>query len=159
MTGPGAIRARLPHRYPLLLVDRVVEVVPGVRITTLKAVTVDEPWYRDLPEDTADADHAYPTALLVESWCQAAALLSGWELSASDTAGRVALFGGMTDLEVTGTVMPGDVVRNEVVLTRSLGDTWIFTGSATVDGEPRLTVGTAMTALRPASVLTATTPP
>lgn len=158
MTGPGDIRARLPHRYPILLVDRVLEVVPGERIRTLKAVTVNEPWYRDVPEDTADAGFAYPTALLIESWCQSAALLAGWDLPAAATADRVALFGGMTDLVVTGSVWPGDVVRNEVVLTRSLGDTWIFGGSSRVDGEPRLSVGTVMTALRPASVLTGAAP-
>ena len=77
----------------------------------------------------------YPVALLIESWCQSAALLAGWDLSAADTEGRVALFGGMTDLVVTGSVWPGDVVRNEVVLTRSLGDTWIFGGSATASLE------------------------
>ena len=158
MTGPGDIRTRLPHRYPILLVDRVVEVVPGERISTLKAVTVNEPWYRDVPENTDDAAFAYPTALLIESWCQSAALLAGWDLSAADTEGRVALFGGMTDLVVTGSVWPGDVVRNEVQLTRSLGDTWIFGGSATVDGAPRLTVGTVLTALRPAAVLAGPAP-
>jgi 3-hydroxyacyl-[acyl-carrier-protein] dehydratase len=158
VTGLRDIRARLPHRYPILLVDRVVEVVPGERISTLKAVTVNEPWYRELPEDTADAGFAYPTALLIESWCQSAALLAGWDLSAADTAGRVALFGGMTDLAVTGSVWPGDVVRHEVVLTRSLGDTWLFAGSATVDGAPRLTVGSVLTALRPAAVLAGAAP-
>ena len=154
MIGPAGIKARLPHRFPILLVDRVLDVQPGERIVTVKVVSLNDPWYRDLPDGTSDAGHAYPTALLVEGWCQAAALLSGWELSAEDTAGKVALFGSMTDIEVTGTVLPGDVVRNEVVLSRSLGDTWIFTGTATVDGSPRLSVGSVMTALRPAAVLT-----
>ena len=153
MTGPGGVKALLPHRYPILLVDRVVEIEPGSRIVTLKAVTVNEPWYQGLPDDTPDAGYAYPTALLIEAWCQAAALLSGWEMSAEDTAGKVALFGSMSGIEVTGSVLPGDVVRNEVVLTRSMGDTWIFEGTATVDGAPRLAVGSVMTALRPAAVL------
>ena len=158
MTGPGGIKALLPHRYPMLLVDRVVEVLPGERIVTLKAVTVNEPWFHDLPEDTPDAGYDYPTALLVESWCQAAALLARWDLPAERAVGKVALFGGMSGVQVLGAVRPGDVVRNEVVLTKNLGDTWIFTGSATVDGTLRLAVGSLMTALRPASVLEGSSP-
>lgn len=158
MTGPAEIKALLPHRYPILLVDRVVEVFPGDRIITLKAVTLNEPWFRELPDDTANAGYDYPTALLIESWCQAAALLAGWDLPAEQMLDKVALFGAMSGIEVVEAVRPGDVVRNEVVLTKALGDTWIFAGSATVDGTPRLVVGSLMTALRPASVLVASLP-
>ncbi|WP_174514872.1 3-hydroxyacyl-ACP dehydratase FabZ family protein [Streptacidiphilus anmyonensis] len=147
------IRVLIPHRYPMLLVDRVLTVSPGAAITTLKAVTCNEPWYRDLPDDAPDADHGYPVALVVESWCQSAALLAAWGRTGGELTDQVALFGGMSDVAVRGTAMPGDVLRHEVRISRALEGAWFFEGRTTVDGVPVLEVGQVMTALRPASVL------
>jgi 3-hydroxyacyl-[acyl-carrier-protein] dehydratase len=156
MSGVGVIKTFIPHRFPILLVDRVLEVVPRERITTLKAVTCNEPWFAELPDGTPDDGYAYPIALLVESWCQTAALLSAWpslDGDATETADQVALFGGMSGIEILRPVLPGDVIRHEVRITKELGDTWIFEGNSTVDGSPVMVVDSLMTALRPSSVL------
>ncbi|MET7600624.1 3-hydroxyacyl-ACP dehydratase FabZ family protein [Streptomyces sp. NPDC004082] len=159
-TAPGAshgvavLKRLIPHRYPALLVDRVLAVEPGRRVVTRKAVTCNEPWYRDLPDETADSGYGYPAALLIESWCQSAALLAAWDRAPEELAGQVALFGGMSGIEVVGEVLPGDVLRHEVTISRALAGTWIFEGAtSTADGRPVLTVDSVMTALRPSEVL------
>ncbi|MER5541066.1 3-hydroxyacyl-ACP dehydratase FabZ family protein [Streptomyces sp. NPDC002586] len=154
--GISVIKELIPHRFPILLVDRVLDVVPGERISTVKAVTCNEPWYRDIADGTPDDGYAYPAELLIESWCQSAALLAAWGQDPAELAGHVALFGGMSGIEVQGRVLPGDVVRHEVRISRALAGTWIFEGSSTVQGESFLKVTNVMTALRPASALSPT---
>ncbi|MFG2718603.1 3-hydroxyacyl-ACP dehydratase FabZ family protein [Streptomyces sp. NPDC048416] len=161
--GPATAKSLIPHRYPILLVDRVVEVVAGERITTLKAVTCNEPWYQGIAEEATDDDYSYPTALLIESWCQSAALLGAHgaaqdteEHDAQDTeAEGVVLFGGMSDVTVHGRAYPGDVVRHEVTLTQKAAGATFFEGTSSVAGKPLLTVGQAVTLVRPASSLEA----
>ncbi|GGS36179.1 3-hydroxyacyl-ACP dehydratase FabZ family protein [Actinokineospora fastidiosa] len=148
------IRRVLPHRYPMLLVDAVTELVPGERLTARKAVTANEPWYADLPDDLRAEQLAYPQVLLVESWCQAAGVLATWESPNPDVlTGTVMLFGGISGIEFHRPVMPGDVVEHHVEVFRALTDTVMFTGRSTVDGEAALTVSRIVMAFRPASVL------
>ncbi|WP_395297036.1 3-hydroxyacyl-ACP dehydratase FabZ family protein [Kitasatospora hibisci] len=150
--GQAAIRRALPHRFPMLLVDRVLDVVPGERITAVKAVSCNEPWYQDVPEGVED--FAYPQVLLMESWCQAAGLLATWEDPNPDVlTGRVMLFGAVTGLAYHGPVLPGDVLEHRATITRTLGDTLIIAGESLVDGEPVLTVESAVLAFRPAEEL------
>jgi len=151
--GLAAVKATIPHRHPIQLVDRVLEIVPDQRIVTVKAVSGNEPCYVSVPDGATEADHAYPAALLIESWCQSAALLSAWSRPADELADSVALFGGMSEVEVLAPVWPGDVVRHEVRVTRVVGETWIFEGAATVGDVPVLAVARVMTTLRPAWVL------
>lgn len=152
--GQADIRARLPHRFPMLLVDRVTAVAPGDRLTAVKAVSCNEPWYADLGPDTPADGFGYPETLLAESWCQAAGLLATWDDPTPDVlTGRVMLFGGMSGVEYHRPVLPGDVVEHHVRLGRSLGDTLIFEGSSTVADEPVLTVERIVMALRPAEEL------
>lgn len=152
--GPAALKKLIPHRYPALLVDRVHAVEPGRAIVTTKAVTCNEPWYQDLEDGAGDAGYAYPTALLIESWCQSAALLAAWDRPQDELAGQVALFGGMSGIGLGPEVRPGDVLRHEVRISRALEGTWIFEGRTTVDGTPVLAVDSVMTALRPGTALT-----
>ncbi|MFE6776509.1 3-hydroxyacyl-ACP dehydratase FabZ family protein [Streptomyces sp. NPDC057702] len=152
--GPRRLKDLIPHRFPILLVDRVDEVTPGERIVTRKAVSVNEPWYRELPDDTADAGYAYPVALLIESWCQSAALLAAWDQDPDASDGQVALFGGMSGIEIVGRALPGDVLRHEVRISRAFAGTWFFEGgTSTLDGTEVLRVDSVMTAMRPSSVL------
>lgn len=154
VAAQAQIRARLPHRFPMLLVDRVTELVPGERLVALKAVTCNEPWYAELGPEHPESAFAYPATLLVESWCQSAGVLATWEAPNPDVlSGQVMLFGGMSGVVFHGPVLPGDVVEHRVALSRSLGDTLIFEGTSTVDGEPVLTVERVVMALRPATAL------
>lgn len=152
----AAIRGRLPHRFPMLLVDRVTELVPGARLTAIKAVTCNEPWYSGLGPDTPDEDFRYPQTLLIESWCQAAGVLATWEDPQPDVlGGKVMLFGGMSGVEYHLPVYPGDVLEHRVELARALDDTLIFEGVSTVGPATVLTVERAVMALRPAEALRA----
>ncbi|MGW3040425.1 3-hydroxyacyl-ACP dehydratase FabZ family protein [Kitasatospora sp. NPDC001159] len=149
--GQAGIRRVLPHRFPILLVDRVLELVPGERITAVKAVSCNEPWYRAAADDE---DFAYPQVLLMESWCQAAGLLATWEDPNPDVmAGRVMLFGGVSGVEYHRPVLPGDLLEHRAVIVRALSDTLIITGRSLVDGEPVLTVESAVLTFRPAEEL------
>jgi 3-hydroxyacyl-[acyl-carrier-protein] dehydratase len=145
--GPAAIKKIIPHRHPLLLVDRVVEVEPGRRLLAVKAVTAAEPGY-------AWIGAAYPVGLLLESWAQAAVLLACWERPNPDVlSGNVALLAGVRDAQVLGPVHPGEAVEHEVQVLRDLGDTVILTGTSRVDGRPVLAVDRFTVALRAAGVL------
>lgn len=149
---PGVdIKALLPHRFPMLLVDRVTEVVPQQSLQAIKAVTLNEPCYAAIADD---ADQAYPPALMVESWCQAAGILAC--LEHPDPAafqGRVTLFASITDLELPGRAYPGDVLRHTVRLVRLVSDAAILEGGSTIEGRTVQTVGGITIALRPAGVL------
>lgn len=69
MIDASGIHALLPHRYPMLLVDRVDVIEPGVRLQAVKAVSVNEPWYAGFfGTGNAGTEVSYPMALLVESW-------------------------------------------------------------------------------------------
>ncbi|MFI9010691.1 3-hydroxyacyl-ACP dehydratase FabZ family protein [Actinosynnema sp. NPDC053489] len=129
----------LPHRYPMLLVDRVVDLVPGESLTALKAVTANEPCYAE------DGPGDYPATLLVESWCQAAVLLSSWDRPADD---RVVLFGAIADVEFHHPVTPGCVVRHSVRVLDARGGTVAFTGHSEADGHVVMTVGRVVTTTR-----------
>ena len=145
MIGADAIKRIIPHRYPILLVDRVLEVRPGRELTAIKAITVNEPHYRDI----GAGDHAYPVPLLIESWAQAAVLLAVWEQPNPDVlAGKIELAGAIKDLTVGVPVHPGEVLRHRVRLVRGVGDTAILAGETDADGGRVLTVGHFVVALR-----------
>jgi 3-hydroxyacyl-[acyl-carrier-protein] dehydratase len=127
------IRRVLPHRYPILLLDRVVALEPGVQLTALKAVSGNESCFRDAPDD------GYPPMLLVESWCQAAGVLAAWRPGSGGP--RPILLGALAGIRFIGRVQPGHLVEHRVRLERSVGDTSILSGQSLVDGEAVLRVG------------------
>lgn len=157
MTAPvldaRGIRELLPHRYPILLVDRVLELEPGESIVATKAVSMNEPWYARLGPAPAPADLAYPSMLLIESWAQAAGILANTlrrqdaEQSREDD---VMLFGSASGVTFGAPVMPGDVLRHRVRLARVMDDAVVVQGESDVDGEPVLTVTSGVMAFRPA---------
>ncbi|MBX7553609.1 beta-hydroxyacyl-ACP dehydratase [Streptomyces sp. tea 10] len=154
MIGQREIRARLPHRFPMLLVDRLTEVVPGERLVALKAVSCNEPWYEKQGPDSAEEDFAYPSSLLVESWCQAAGVLATWDEPNPDVLkGRVMLFGGMTGVEFHRPVLPGEVLTHRVRQSHLIDDNVLFEGESLSGDETVMTVERIVMAFRPASAL------
>ncbi|UGY94198.1 3-hydroxyacyl-ACP dehydratase FabZ family protein [Streptomyces gobiensis] len=154
MIGSTGVRRSLPHRYPMLLVDSVREVVPGKRLVAIKAVTLNEPWYSRLPHDTADEDLAYPPVLLLESWGQAAGLLAGAENPGPGSQeGSVMLFGGASRVEYRRPVLPGEVLEHHIRLGRRFEDAVTVEGETRSGAETVLTVGQGLMAFRPASAL------
>ncbi|MFG2132137.1 3-hydroxyacyl-ACP dehydratase FabZ family protein [Streptomyces sp. NPDC048751] len=153
MTAPAPALPRvtdlLPHRYPMLLVDRVTELVPGERIRTVKAITLNEPWYAGISPDKA---LDYPPSLLVESWGQSAGLLAS-AIAEAPTPGQVMLFGSVADAEFHLPVLPGDVIEHRVRISRALTDSVVFEGSSHRGDETVMTVTRMVMAFRPADLL------
>ncbi|GKQ38397.1 3-hydroxyacyl-ACP dehydratase FabZ family protein [Streptomyces sp. A012304] len=155
LTPPAVPIARsLPHRYPMLLVDRVVELVPGERIRAVKAVTVNEPWYAGA---APDADLAYPPSLLIESWGQTAGLLT--VVGGGAPQGQVMLFGSVADAEFHHPVLPGDVIEHRVTVARTFTDSVVFEGSSHRGDLTVMTVAQMVMAFRPAELLRPTADP
>lgn len=124
------IIAILPHRYPFLLVDRVIELDPGKSIVALKNVTVNEPFF----QGHFPGHPVMPGVLIVEALAQASGLLIG--LSGPRPEGRDALFylAKVDNARFNRPVFPGDQLRLEVHLKRLIRSMGIFTARAVVDG-------------------------
>lgn len=126
--GPAAIRELIPHRYPFLLVDRVEELEPGVRAVGIKNVTQNEPFFQGHFPDYP----VMPGVLIVEAMAQVGAVgvmtLEGYR-------GKLALFAGIDGARFRRQVIPGDVLRMEVEISRLKGRVGRGKGSATVNGE------------------------
>ncbi|HEX5116362.1 MAG TPA: 3-hydroxyacyl-ACP dehydratase FabZ family protein [Pseudonocardiaceae bacterium] len=147
MIGIAEIMEKLPHRCPMLLVDQLIEFVPGEHLTGVKAVTASEPWFRTiLPGEPV----VFPPGLLIESWCQAAALLAVWDAPhPSVLDGEMPLLGSLSDVTFDGSVEPGSVVLHHARLIRDFGNTLIFRGTSTVDDRTVLRVGRMFMVIRP----------
>jgi 3-hydroxyacyl-[acyl-carrier-protein] dehydratase len=118
----------LPHRYPMLLVDRVLECEPGKRILALKNVTINEPFF---------AGHfprypVMPGVLVVEAMAQAAALLSFLTLETKPEKDSVYYFVGIDEARFKRPVTPGDQLTLEVHLERQMRGIWKFSAQARV---------------------------
>ena len=155
MLDHHAIRALLPQRHPMLLLDRVDVTEPGVCVTGYKAVTATELCYRALADDAPPHAYAYPVSLLLESFGQAAAVLwltSPREATADpDRRGGftddVLMLGGLRGCRIDGSAYPGDVLRHEVRLDHVVPGTGFATGETWV-GRIRIAVMTSFVAVR-----------
>ncbi len=125
-----AILRQLPHRYPILLVDRVLEVVPGERITALKNVTVNEPFFPGhYPHHPV-----MPGVLMIEALAQTAAILSFKTLGGKPDDKSVYYFVGIDGARFKRPVGPGDQLVMEVSIAANKRGLWKFNGVAKVDG-------------------------
>ena len=119
-----AIKQIIPHREPMLLVDRVLE-MEGDRIVCEKHLTGEEDFFRG----HFPAYPVMPGVLIVEAMAQAAAINV---LSKPEYAGRIGFFGGMDKVRFKRQVRPGDTLRLEVVISRMRGTICFAEGKATV---------------------------
>ncbi|WP_280272984.1 3-hydroxyacyl-ACP dehydratase FabZ family protein [Nocardia wallacei] len=152
----GEIGRFLPHRHPMLLVDRVLSYAAGERISTVKAVSGAEPCYAGLPADAPPAAFGYPETLLVESFAQSGALL--WLLTAHDRReplGGVGMVAVLRECVFERRVWPGDLVRHEVRLERMIGDNVVFSGEMSTPAGRVATVDSIIAAFRPGDSLAA----
>ncbi len=120
----------LPHRYPFLLLDRVLELEPGKRLLALKNVTLNEPFF---PGHFPNFP-VMPGVLIVEAMAQASAVLGFRSTGTSAQDDNVYLFVGIDKARFRQAVQPGDQLRIEVQLKRAVRGIWMFTCSASVDG-------------------------
>lgn len=121
----------LPHRYPFLLVDRVLDVVPGERITALKNVTINEPFFPGhYPHHPV-----MPGVLVIEALAQTAAILSFKTMGSKSSENEVYYFVGIDNARFKRPVSPGDQLIFEVALTANKRGIWKFSAVAKVDGQ------------------------
>ena len=122
------ILAHLPHRYPMLLVDRVLDCEPGKRILAIKNVTINEPFFSGhFPHHPV-----MPGVLVVEAMAQAAAILSFRTLGTKPDDRSVYYFVGIDEARFKRPVSPGDQLVLEVVLERKVRGIWKFDAKARV---------------------------
>ena len=123
-----AIQRIIPHRYPFLLVDRVVELTPGQRAVGIKNVTMGDPFF----QGHFPGYPVMPGVLIVEALAQVGAVAL---LTTDDFQGKLALFAGIDNIRFRRQVKPGDTLRLAVELGQVRRNIGTGTGEATVDGE------------------------
>ena len=131
LLDPREVANYLPHRYPFLLVDRVEEMVANERIVATKNVTWNEPYFTG----HFPGDPVMPGVLQVEALAQAAAILGFYTQPGLVERGGGVLLMGLDKVRFRRKVIPGDILRLEVEVTRTRGPTWRVQGTASVDGE------------------------
>lgn len=126
------IRELLPHRYPFLLVDRVLEIVPDVSVVAIKNVTINEPFFNGHFPTHA----VMPGVLIVEAMAQAAGLLT--QISRrlkGDNGSPLFYLVKIDNARFNAPVVPGDQLRMEVSMKRLMRGMGLFMARALVDGK------------------------
>lgn len=124
-----AIMAMIPHRYPILLVDRILEWVPGKSAVGLKNVTFNEPHFQGhFPEKAI-----MPGVLIVEAMAQTSACLVVQTLG-EEARGKLVYFMSIEEARFRKPVVPGDSVHIHVNVVQSRRNVWKFSGEAKVNG-------------------------
>ncbi len=122
------IKAIIPHRYPFLLVDKIIEIDEAKRAVGLKNVTINEPFFQGhFPEYPV-----MPGVLIVEAMAQVGAIAV---LNMEENKGKIGFLAGLDKCRFKRQVKPGDQLRLEVEIIRMKGPIGKGKGKATVDGE------------------------
>ena len=124
------ILKRLPHRYPFLMVDRVLELAPGKSIVAVKNVSANEAYF----EGHFPGHPVMPGVLIIESLAQAGGILAYESVSAEERIWILYLV-GIEETRFKQTVRPGDQLTLRVELVKRKRNLWRFTGVAEVDGK------------------------
>ncbi|NMM28086.1 MAG: 3-hydroxyacyl-ACP dehydratase FabZ [Glaciimonas sp.] len=125
------IKQYLPHRYPMLLVDRVLDWEAGKRITAIKNVTANEEFFNGhFPNKPV-----MPGVLMIEAMAQTAAILSFLTMDMKPDADTIVYFLGIDGARFKRPVEPGDQLRMEVEILRVARGIWKYAVKGTVDGQ------------------------
>lgn len=128
MLNAEEIQKIIPHRYPFLLVDRIIEIEEGKRVVGLKNVSINEEFFNG----HFPGYPVMPGVLIVEALAQVGAVAM---LQIEENRGRLAFFAGIDNCRFKRQVVPGDQLRLEVEITRMRGTIGKGKAVATVDGE------------------------
>lgn len=124
------IQRIIPHRYPFLLVDRVIDMDGAQSCIGIKNVTMNEPQFTGhFPQVPV-----FPGVLMIEAMAQTAAVMVGVAKNLADT-GTLIYFMTVDNAKFRRKVGPGDTLRMEITTQRAGGRVWKFSGRATVEGE------------------------
>jgi 3-hydroxyacyl-[acyl-carrier-protein] dehydratase len=123
------IQQLLPHRYPFLLVDRVVEIVPGQKLVAYKNVTMNEDFFNG----HFPGHPVMPGVLILEALAQATAILA-YKTENMDPKNMVTYLMGVDGARFRKPVVPGDRLQLNIEVIRHKGAIWKTKGTATVDG-------------------------
>ncbi|MBL8451805.1 MAG: 3-hydroxyacyl-ACP dehydratase FabZ [Zoogloea sp.] len=125
------IKQYIPHRYPFLLVDRIVEMELGKRAVGLKNVTINEPFFPGhFPHNPV-----MPGVLIIEALAQAAAVLAFKTEGTIPDKDAMVYFASVDNVRFKRPVVPGDQLMLEVEIVRTIRNIWKFKGVARVAGE------------------------
>ena len=125
------IKQYIPHRYPFLLVDRIVELEIGKRIVGLKNVTINEPFFPGhLPHNPV-----MPCVLIIEAMSQTAAVLAFKTEGTVPDDDSTVYFASVDNVRFKRPVVPGDQLVMEAEIVRKMRNIWKFKAVARVDGE------------------------
>ncbi len=123
------IQKIIPHRYPFLLVDKVIEIDGPDRGVGIKNVTINEPFFAG----HFPSEPVFPGVYMIEAMAQTSAVIAGVGLNFAE--GKTSIyFMTMDGVKFRRKVVPGDVLRMEITKLRGGGKVWKFRGVATVDG-------------------------
>ncbi len=125
-----AILSRLPHRYPFLMVDRVLDVVPGKSIVAVKNVSANEAYF----QGHFPGYPVMPGVLIIEALAQAGGVLA-WESVSAEERIWILYLVGVEETRFKQTVRPGDQLTMHVELTKRRRNLWRFAARAEVDGK------------------------
>lgn len=121
------IQKLLPHRYPFLLVDRIIEIEPGIKAVGIKNVTVNEEFF----QGHFPGHPIMPGVLIIEALAQVAGILA---FSSGANKGNV-YFMSIEKAKFRKPVLPGDQLRLEISILQHRGNVWKFSGNANVEGK------------------------
>jgi UDP-3-O-[3-hydroxymyristoyl] N-acetylglucosamine deacetylase/3-hydroxyacyl-[acyl-carrier-protein] dehydratase len=136
----GSIMEIMPHRYPFLLVDRIVELEPGVRVVGYKNVSINEPFFAG----HFPAHPIMPAVLIIEAMAQTGGVLL--LSSVDDPEGKLVYFSGIDGARFRRPVLPGDQLRFELVLVKLRGPVCVMRGEAFV-GDEKVAEGQLMSTI------------
>ena len=123
------IQEMIPHRYPMLLIDKLVDVIPNKSAVGLKNVTLNE-WFF---QGHFPARPIMPGVLIIEAMAQTAAVLVVRTMG-EEGEGKIVYFMSVEDARFRKPVIPGDTLRIQVLKQRQRGNVWKFEGKAFVEG-------------------------
>jgi len=118
----------LPHRYPFIMIDRIIEMVPGEKVVALKNVTINEPFF----QGHFPGNPIMPGVLMIEAMGQAGAVLAAESLAEKEH-GSLIYFMGMNKVKFRKPVVPGDQIIFEVKFLKQRAKVFKMSGMAFVD--------------------------
>ena len=127
LLNSNQIQEIIPHRYPFMLVDRVIELEEGVKATGIKNVTANEPFF----QGHFPSEHVMPGVLIIEALAQVGAIAI---LKKEENKGKIAYFTSINNCKFRRKVIPGDTLTLSIEIVKSRSNFGVGKAIATVDG-------------------------